>query len=158
MRILPCANEVATWAGAGRQDVFVCSCVTGAWTCADCFMGSSPCGPIPEAAAPDVTSSDAGEDAPDDAGSGGASDGPSPEAGLAQCQVPAGDASTVYAAGIGITGDDAGSGAPVIVWVDDGGTSESCGSTACSAICPTGQSCSVSFPAHAVTITGGTCL
>jgi hypothetical protein len=148
MRILPCPNEVETWTGAGRVDAFICSCVAGAWKCADCFMGQAACGPPPEGGAP----ADASEDTSDGGEDAGASDAPASEAstveaGAVGCQV----------AGLGV-GDDAGTNAFIVDWVDDAGSSQSCGFYACPAVCSTGQSCSVAYTAHALVITGGTCL
>jgi hypothetical protein len=157
MNILPCPNEVQTWAGGGRVDAFICSCVAGTWTCADCYMGSSLCGPPPDAGAPSDASGDAtdgGEDGADDAP---ASDAAVVEAGAVSCQFPSGDAASVYTAGIGI-GDDGGPNEFNVYWVDDAGASQSCGFSACAAVCPTGQTCSVAYTAHALVITGGTCL
>jgi hypothetical protein len=40
MLILPCLYEVQTWAGAGRVDVYVCTCVGLHWSCEDCDTGA----------------------------------------------------------------------------------------------------------------------
>ncbi|MGO9835768.1 MAG: hypothetical protein ACLP1X_16315 [Polyangiaceae bacterium] len=41
--ILPCAGEVQGWAGAGRVDGYICSCVSGRWSCDDCYLGEALC-------------------------------------------------------------------------------------------------------------------
>jgi hypothetical protein len=43
MPILPCAGEVQGWAGGGRVDGYICSCVSGRWSCDDCYAGEALC-------------------------------------------------------------------------------------------------------------------
>lgn len=43
LEVLPCANEVETWVGAGRVDGYICSCIDGQWSCDDCYPGEALC-------------------------------------------------------------------------------------------------------------------
>jgi len=68
LSILPCPDEVQTWAGGGRVDGYVCSCINDQWSCDDCWLGEALCAEEPdgESSVP-APLEDAGSDIPLDA-------------------------------------------------------------------------------------------
>jgi hypothetical protein len=43
LTVFPCPGEVQSFAGAGRTDGYICTCVGSKWSCDDCDLGTAIC-------------------------------------------------------------------------------------------------------------------